>query len=75
MEVRDGVMIWRLVASIIAVSDTGSIALVTDHTDWPSERSCIAAVEQLYKAPAETPVVGGRRIALKISASCMAVVP
>lgn len=68
-------MIWRLVASVIAVSDTGSIALVTDHTDWPSERSCIAAVEQLYKAPEVPPVIGGRKIALKISASCMAVVP
>ena len=68
-------MIWRLIASVIAVSDTGSIALVTDHTDWPSERSCIQAVEQLYKAPQESPVIGGRKIALKISASCMAVVP
>jgi hypothetical protein len=68
-------MIWRLVASVLAVSDTGSIAVVTDHTDWPSERSCIAAVEQLYKAPQDSPVIGGRKITLKITASCMVVTP
>ena len=34
-------MIWRLMASVLVVSETGSVSLVSDNTDWPSEQACI----------------------------------
>lgn len=67
-------MIWRLMASVLAVSDSGSIALVSDHSDWPSQRACEQAVQQLYIAP-EPQIVGSRRVHFKVSASCVPVAP
>jgi hypothetical protein len=66
---------WRLIASILAVSDTGSIALVSDHSDWPSERACMQAVQRIYTMPREPQAINGHRITLKASAACMPVTP
>ena len=68
-------MIWRLIASVLAVSDTGSISLVSDHSDWPSQRGCEQAIERLYTVPREPQTIGGHKVTLKVSASCLPVAP
>jgi hypothetical protein len=68
-------MLWRLIASVLAVSDTGSIALVSDAHDWPSQRACEQAIEKLYAVPREPQLIGGHRITMKVSASCQPVTP
>ena len=32
-------MIWRLMASVLVISDTDSVSLVSDHSDWPNEQA------------------------------------
>jgi hypothetical protein len=68
-------MIWRLFATVLAVSDTGSIALNSVHSDWPSERSCISATETIYSAAKPTQSFGGHNVTIKISAACLPVTP
>ena len=66
-------MIWRLFATVLAVSDTGSIALNSEHTDWPSERSCISATESIYGVSKPTQSFAGHNVTVVIRASCMQV--
>lgn len=66
---------WRLIATVMSFTDTGSVAMVSDHSDWPSERSCIAAIERIYKMPRDPEVVDGHRITFKAKAICMPVTP
>ena len=68
-------MIFRLFATVLAVSDTGSIALNSVHSDWPSERACIAATENIYSVSQPTQSFGGHNVTIKISATCMPVAP
>ncbi|MCA1452860.1 hypothetical protein I6F35_06445 [Bradyrhizobium sp. BRP22] len=68
-------MIWRLMASVLVVSDAGSIALTSEHTDWPSERACIHVVQSIYSIPPTAQVIGGHRVTIKMSASCVPVTP
>jgi hypothetical protein len=65
-------MIWRLMASIIVMSDTGSISLVTSHTDWPAERQCRDVILSHYQAPRPL-VLNGHAVVAKIDASCLPV--
>jgi len=65
-------MIWRLMASILVMSDTGSVSLVTSHTDWPDEMTCRQILQSHYTAPPEREF-NGHRVTVKISASCVPV--
>lgn len=65
-------MIWRLMASILMMSDTGSVSLVVSHTDWPDEASCRAILQSHYTSPPDREF-NGHRVTVKISASCVPV--
>jgi hypothetical protein len=65
-------MIWRLMASIIAMSDTGSVSLVLSHTDWPDEVACRQILQSHYTPPPPT-TFNGHSVTVKISASCVPV--
>jgi hypothetical protein len=65
-------MIWRLMASILVMSDTGSVSLVTQSTDWPDEVSCRETLQSHYSVPPPQSV-DGHRVTIKISASCVPV--
>jgi hypothetical protein len=66
---------WRLFASIVAITDNGSIAMSNDQTDWPTERSCMAAIEQIYVAPRGSQTIGGHPVTFRIKAACLRVEP
>ena len=68
-------MTWRLMATVVSFSDTGSVAMVSDHSDWPSERACIAAIEKVYKVPREPDMVDGHRVTFRAKAICIPVQP
>jgi len=65
-------MIWRLMASILVMSDTGSVSLSLTHSDWPSEPQCRAVINSHYQQP--KPIeMNGHAVVAKISASCVPV--
>jgi len=64
-------MMWRLMATVLMMSDTGSIALSQSHTDWPSEHSCRRAVQTHFnKSHGDTATLGGRAVTIRITATC-----
>lgn len=65
-------MIFRLMAFIVAMSDTGSVSMVTAHTDWPDEVACRKILQSHYTPPPAT-VFNGHNVTVKISASCVPV--
>jgi len=65
-------MIFRLMATILVMSDTGSVSLVATHTDWPSEAQCRAVLVSHYTTPPPT-IINGHDVTAKISASCVPV--
>ena len=65
-------MLWRLMATILAVSDTGSVSLVATHTDWPDEMACRQILQSHYTQPPPT-IFNGHEVTAKISASCVPV--
>ena len=67
-------MIWRLMASVIAVSGTGDVSLVLSHTDWPDEAQCRSVIASHYQPPPPKEI-NGQIITIKISASCVPVIP
>jgi hypothetical protein len=67
-------MIWRLMASLLVMSDTGSVSLVTSHTDWPSEAQCRGVIASHYQQPRPIEMLG-HAVDVKISASCVPVEP
>jgi hypothetical protein len=70
------ILTWRLFASVVAVTDSGDIAMSNERTDWPSERSCMTAIQQIYSPPVPaTQSIGGHKVTIKVSAMCMPVVP
>jgi hypothetical protein len=60
---------WVLLASALAVSDTGSIALTSTSTEFATERLCLIAADEAFRQPADI-VIAGRRITIRVSASC-----
>jgi len=65
-------MIWRLMASVIAVSGTGDVSLVLSHTEWPTEQQCREIIASHYQPPPPREI-NGHVITVKISASCVPV--
>jgi hypothetical protein len=66
-------MIFRLMATVLVVSETGSVSLVSDHTDWPTQQACESVVQHIYNVPATSKVVGGFKMTVKMTASCVPV--
>lgn len=65
-------MIWRLLASVLAVSDTGGITVTSENSNWPTEAQCIEVIQTYYRAPPPQ-TINGHRIEMKASASCVPV--
>lgn len=65
-------MIWRLMASILTLSDPGGASLATDKSDWPSWQRCQQIISDFYTPPLPQ-VIEGKRVVIKISASCVPV--
>ena len=65
-------MIWRLMASVLMMSDTGDLSLVSDKSDWPSQIQCEQIRQDFYTAPPPQKL-NGRHIVTKISATCVPV--
>jgi len=63
---------WRLMATILVISDTGSVSMTVSHTDWPSEQQCIEIIQSHYQAPPPKEF-NGHTVTAKVSASCVPV--
>lgn len=60
---------WKLFATVLAITDTGGVSVDTAITDFRLEQDCIAAVEELFKNPGNQ-VIGGHRVTIKVTATC-----
>ena len=63
---------WRLMATVLVISDTGSVSMTMTHTDWPSEQQCMEIVQSHYQAPPPKEF-NGHLVTAKVSASCVQV--
>lgn len=63
---------WRLMFALIVVSDGGSVAVDSHHTDWPSQQACDHAARTLYNVP-PTSVINGVKLAMKTNVQCVPV--
>jgi len=63
---------WRLMFTMLAVSNNGGVAVVADHTDWPTEQACRYAARELYGTP-PTITVGGALVTINSKAICVPV--
>jgi hypothetical protein len=66
-------MLWRLLASVLMVSDTGSIALTSEHMDWPTQQACEQAIQQFYTVRNSTLDLNGHRVQVRVTAQCTAI--
>jgi hypothetical protein len=57
------------------MTDTGAVAIADDHMDYPSERSCRAAIEQYYRLQNEKQRIGERVITIRLAARCDQIIP
>jgi hypothetical protein len=63
---------WRLMYALIVVSDTGSIAVDSSHSDWPSQVSCEYAATTLYAIPPSA-TIHGVKVTMKSNVQCVPV--
>lgn len=64
------ILSWRLMASVLVVSDTGSVTMVAQNTDWPSEQACQQAIETMYRTPPSAQI-GKTRLDIRTNAQCI----
>lgn len=62
-------MIWKLFAVMVAMSDTGSIAMTQVATDFVSQQACELAAHQLFPEGFERDL-NGHHLVLRASAEC-----
>ena len=62
---------WRLLYAMVAVSDAGSVAIDSSHTDWPTEQACHQAAHAMKAPPTAT--VGGVKLTIQSTAHCVPV--
>src|SRR4029077_989946 len=59
-------------AAIMTISEPGGATLVSDKSDWPSQEQCTQIIQDFYTPPKPT-VINGKRVTIKIQASCVPV--
>lgn len=69
----EAAMIWKLFATVLAVSDNGSIATSGFVTDYPTEIDCKQTADDLFRTSEH--VVNGLKIIFKTNAVCRRVLP
>jgi hypothetical protein len=60
---------WKLFATVLAVSDTGAISISQTTTDFYDPAACRAAVRDLFPPMSENNVYG-HRITIRAAAEC-----
>jgi len=63
---------WRLMYAMIVVSNTGSVAVDSHSTDWPSQAACDQAARTLYSIPPSA-VIDGVKLTMKTNVQCVPV--
>jgi hypothetical protein len=64
---------WRLMASVLVISDVGSVSVSQQSTDWPTELVCTSMIEQMYKVNTNVVELMGHKIEMRINATCVPV--
>jgi hypothetical protein len=60
--------------AMIVVSNTGSVSVDSNHTDWPSREACEYAAQTLYQVPPSA-TINGARLQMKTNVQCVPVDP
>lgn len=60
---------WKLFATVLAVSDTGSISTTGFVTDFNDPRACALAVHDLFSQPGQANI-NGHIITIKVRGEC-----
>ena len=60
---------WKLLATMVAMSDTGSIAMTQIATDFVTRQACERAARELFPLSFERDL-NGHHLALRSSAEC-----
>ncbi len=63
-------MVWRLIASVLVVTETGGVSVTDHHHDWPDEPTCLAVIQKNYTVPPGQQQVGNTKLDIRIRASC-----
>lgn len=66
-------MSWRLLASVLALTDTGSVSVTSEHSDWPTEVQCNEVLQKFYTA-SPPQQLDGHRVTVRISGVCVPVI-
>lgn len=64
---------WRLFATLLTVSDVGSVSVSQTNSDWPDQQSCEMAIQQLYQLRSDKTEMMGHRIQARAEAKCIPV--
>ena len=62
-------MIWKLFATVLAITDHGQLAMTSFTADFRIERDCTDTVEDLFRQP-RAQNIAGIGVTFKITASC-----
>lgn len=60
---------WKLFATVLAMSDTGSIAVSSLATDFADRNACLTAARELFPAKTENSLQG-RTVTIRTTAEC-----
>ncbi len=60
---------WKLFISVLAMSDTGSVATTAIVTDYPTQQSCMIARNDFNAAPINR-VLNGHKVTIQANALC-----
>lgn len=60
---------WKLFATVLAISDTGSVPVSSIATDFADRGACQAAARQLYPATMDRELQG-HKISIRSAAEC-----
>lgn len=61
---------WKLFATVVALSDTGSISVALSESTFASRQSCEAAIAQLFTQPGQHEQ-DGHRYTVRPNAKCL----
>lgn len=61
---------WKLIATALAIADTGSMSISSIATDFGNHAACQAAARQLFSGTIERELAG-RRITIRTAAECV----
>jgi hypothetical protein len=66
-------MLWRLFVTMIVMSDTSSVSVSQDNSDFPSQQACINAQHELYREPNHDLIMNGRAVHIHSETRCVGI--